>query len=167
MNSNKMNQKEKIMGFAYVFLLFAAITAACCMLLFYYNSDFMRFTQKDFAISKMSRMKDYQDSQSHAEVMVDSLYSKINHFQPMVTAVYEENDIVFMINELKNIYDQHAWDVRYKSFNHLSLFYSMWFDDKKDLWSKRDNIIRIKKNLEECEIGLQNKKNDLLLSSKK
>jgi hypothetical protein len=167
MNGQKMNQKEKAMGFAYVFLLFAAITTACCLLLFYYNSDFLKFTQKNFAIAKMSRMKEYQDSQSQAATMVDSLYNKINKFQPMVTAVYEENDIMFMINELKNIYDQHAWDVRYKSFNHVSLFYAMWFDDKKDLWAKRDNITHIKRNLEECEIGLQNKKNDLMLSSKK
>jgi uncharacterized protein YqgQ len=85
----------------------------------------------------------------------------------MVTAVYEENDIEFMINELKNIYEQHAWDVRYKSFAHVSAFYDAWFTDKKVLWTKKDNIMRFKQNLEECEIGLKNNKDNLLLSSKK
>ena len=163
----KMNQKEKIIGFTYVFLLFAVITTACCMLLFYYNSDFLVFNQKSFAVSKMARIREYQSAQSRSIVMVDSLFKKINRFQPMVNAVYEENDIEFMINELKNIYEQRAWDARYKSFNHVSLFYSMWFTDKKELWANRDNIVRIKKNLEDCEIGLKNNKNDLLLSSKK
>jgi hypothetical protein len=30
MGTTTMNQKEKIMGFSYVFILFAAITVACC-----------------------------------------------------------------------------------------------------------------------------------------
>jgi len=163
----KMNQKEKVMGFAYVFLMFVAITATCCMLLFYYNSDFLKFTQKNFAVTKMNRLKEYRNSQSQAITTVDSLFYKINRFEPLVNAVYEENDINFMINQLKNNYEQHAWDARYKSFNHLASFYSMWFNDKKELWTKRDNIERQKKNLEECEIGLKNKKIDLILSSKK
>ena len=166
MNNTKMNQKEKLMGFAYVFLMFAGISTVCCMLLFYYNSDFLVFTQKDFAVAKMNRMKEYQVSQSRAAASVDSLFNRINRFQPMVNAVYEENDIMFMINEVANYYDQHAWDARYKSFSHISLFYTMWFTDKRELWATKDNIVRIKKNLEECEIGLKNKKNELMLSSR-
>jgi len=167
MSTVKMNQKEKIMGFIYVFLLFAAITTACCLLLFYYNSDFLQFNQKDFAVNKMNRMKEYQNSQNQAVSMMDSLYKRIDKFQPLVTAVYEENDINFMINELKNVYEQHAYDIRYKSFNHVSLFYLMWFNDKKELGTKRDNVMRLKKNLEDCEVGVKSKKNDLMLSSKK
>ena len=168
--NGKTNQKEKVMGFTYVFLLFAIITIACCKLLFYYNSDFLVFTQKEFAVSKMNRMREYQNSQSRSTVLVDSLFYKIDRFQPMVKAVYEENEIEFMINELKNKYEQHIArdpDSRYKSFYHVSLFYSMWFTDKKDLWAKRNNIERIKKNLEECEIGLKDKKTDLLIATKK
>ncbi|GHT65521.1 hypothetical protein AGMMS50239_25460 [Bacteroidia bacterium] len=161
------NQKEKVTGFIYVLLLFLAITITCCFLLFYYNSDFLVFTQKDFAVSKMDRIKEYQTIQSRSSMMVDSLFNKINKFQPMVNAVYEENDIEYIINELKNVYEQHSWDIRYKSFLHVSQFYSMWFTDKKELWYTRDNIVRIKRNLEECEIGLNTKKNELLLSSKK
>jgi hypothetical protein len=165
--SGKMNQKEKYMSFTYVFLLFAAITTVCCLLLFYYNSDFMVFKQKNFAILKMDKMREYQNAQSRESTVADSLFNRLSQYNPMVNAVYEENDIEFMINELKNVYEQHAWDVRYKSFLHVSSFYSMWFTDKKDLWHKRYNILRLKKNLEECEIGLESKKNELMLSSKK
>jgi hypothetical protein len=161
------NQKEKITGFIYVILLFTVVTGACCLLLFYYNSDFLVFSQKNFAISKMERIREYQHIQSRTMPVVDSLYHKISKYRPMVNAVYEENDIEFMINELKNIYEQHSWDVRYKSFLHVSQFYSMWFTDKKDLWYTKDNIARLRQNLEECEIGLNTKKNELLLSSKK
>jgi len=158
--NDTMNQKEKIMGFAYVFLLFLSITGICCFLLYYYNSDFKAFTQKKFVITKMERMRKFQSDQSHAIVIVDSLYNKINNYNPGVNAIYVENDIRFMINDLKAVYDKQAWDTRYKCFQHISDFYLMWFTDKKDLWSKQDNVIKFRKNLEECEIGLNNKKND-------
>lgn len=159
--NDTMNQKEKIIGFIYVFLLFMVTTAICCVLLFYYNSDFKVFSQKDFAIVKMDRIREYQDAQSTVITSVDSLYNKINRFNPNINAVYEENEIRFMINDLKNVYEKNSWDIRYKSFLHVSNFYDMWFTDKKELWSKRDNISRFKKNLEECEIGLSSKKNEL------
>jgi hypothetical protein len=159
--NDTMNQKEKVMGFIYVFLLFVSVMTICCLLLFYYNSDFKVFSQKDFAIYKMDRIREYQDSQAKASVMVDSLYNKINQYNPGVQAVYEENDIKFMINSLKNIYEERAWDVRYKSFYHVSEFYSMWFIDKKDLWGKQENIRKFRKNLEACEVGLLKNKNDL------
>ena len=165
--STTTNQREKITGFIYVLLMFTVITFTCSFLLFYYNSDFLAFTPKDFAISKMERIREYQDAQSKSSTMVDSLYKKISKYQPMVNAVYEENDIEYLINELKNVYERHSWDIRYKSFLHVSQFYSMWFIDKKELWYAKDNIVRLKQNLEECEIGLNTKKNDLLLSSKK
>ncbi len=156
-----MNQREKIMGFIYVFLLFIGVTVICCLLLFYYNSEFSVFSQKEFVITKMDRIRIYQDDQSKVAIRVDSLYNKIRRYDPGVNAVYEENEIKFMINDLKNVYEKNAWDLRYKSFLHVSEFYHMWFIDKKDLWSKRNNIQRFRKNLEECEVGLSNKKNDL------
>jgi hypothetical protein len=42
----------------------------------------------------------------------------------------------------------------------------MWFADKKELWSNQQNIILFRKNLEECQIGLQ-KKTDQLKNTKK
>lgn len=43
---------------------------------------------------------------------------------------------------------------------HVADFYQMWLTDRKELWSKRENISTFKKNLEECEIGLESKKQD-------
>lgn len=159
--NDTMNQKEKIMGFFYVLLLFISITAICCFLLYSYNADLRMFTQKNFVISKMERIRQFQSDQAHAMVVVDSLYQKIQRYDPGVNAVYEENDIRFMVNDIKSVYEKQSWDARYKSFLHVSEFYMMWFIDKKDLWAKRDNVARFQKNLEECEIGLNNKKNEL------
>jgi hypothetical protein len=158
--NDTMNQKEKIMGFAYVLILFSVITFACCLLLFLYNSNFNTFGQKDFIVTKMVRIKEYQTVQKQTSETIDLLYNKISAYNPGVNAIYEEDNIKFLVNELKNIYEKNALDTRYKSFMHIANFYYMWYADKKALWSIGTNITRFTKDLEECEIGLTNKKDD-------
>ena len=42
----------------------------------------------------------------------------------------------------------------------------LWLSDKKQLWSIEQNIRLFKANLEECEIGLQKKEEDLRSGTK-
>ncbi|MDU1906549.1 MAG: type VI secretion system transmembrane protein TssO [Dysgonomonas sp.] len=162
---NTKNQKERTIGFIYVSLLFMAATFICCWCLFYY-SDNKTSSRKEFVIAKMDRIKEFQDIQSEKMVIVDSIYNKIREFNPGINASYEENDIKFYLTDIKKLYDNNNYDGRYKIFNQVSNFYNMWFADKKELWSKKENIVRFRKNLEDCEIGLQ-KKMDELKNTKK
>lgn len=159
------NQREKVIAFIYVSLFFLITTVGCCILLTYYQSSGNIRNQKTFAISKMDRIRSYQTMQSKQITIIDSLYNQIKDFNPEVNASYEESDIKFYLNDIKGIYNQNSHDGRYKIFLQISNFYGMWFDDKKELWSKRKNINTFRKNLEDCEIGLQ-KKLDELKSSK-
>lgn len=160
-HNDTMNQKEKNMGLAYVMLLFISITLACCLLLFLNNSDYNTYKQKDFIISKMERVKDFRDIQKQALPTVNMIHDKINGFDPGVNAVYEEDNIKYMIRELKNIYEKNPLDTRYKAFSHTADFYYMWFVDKKTLRSKEINVTQFKKDLQECELGLQSKRDDI------
>ncbi len=160
------NQRERLIGLVYVSLLFLATTVICCLCLFYYNSDNKTLSRKEFAIAKMNRIRDFQHKQSDEMVIVDSIYNKIRAFNPAINASYEENDIKFYLNDIKSIYDRNSYDSRYKIFNQVSCFYSAWFNDKKELWSKQQNILTFQKNLEDCEIGLQ-KKQDARQDTKK
>ena len=116
---------------------------------------------------KMERIRNFQHIQERQTVAVDSLKNRIRSFNPGVVALYEESDIKYLINELKEVYEKAPSDNRYKMFFHAAVFYEAWFTDKKELWSKRENMTNFKKNLEECEIGLQNKKEDLRSHFKK
>mgnify|MGYP000279073246 FL=1 len=49
---------------------------------------------------------------------------------------------------------------------HIADFYAMWLSDKKQLWSIEQNIRLFKANLEECEIGLRKKEEDLRSGTK-
>lgn len=166
-NINKFDKGEKRIGFAYVLILFLLSTICCCLLLFRYNTDYTVFSQKDFVIIKMNRIHQYQQVQNKEALIVDSLYKRIDSFQPGITALYEESDIKYLLNEMKNVYEQNAWDERYKILFHISNFYDTWFTDKKQLWSKQENVTKFKANLEQCEIGLQNKKDELRSNIKK
>jgi len=159
-NNETINQKERIMGFGYVMILFLSITLLCCLLLFLFNSSYGLFKQKDVIISKMERVKTFQDDQKKSMDIINILHSSINNYNPGVNAVYEEDNIKYLINELKNIYTKNKLDTRYKTFDHTANFYYMWYTDRKTLWSKDLNIQRFAKDLQECELGLQNKRDD-------
>jgi beta-galactosidase beta subunit len=160
MGTTTMNQKEKIMGFSYVFILFAAITTVCCLLLFLHNAHFSTLKQKAMIIDKIERVSEYQAVQKKAASTIDLLYEKINNYDPGVKAIYDEDNIKFLVNDLRGVYEKHALDTRYKSFLHVADFYYMWYADKKTLWSIKSNTLLFTKYLEECELGLSNKKDD-------
>jgi hypothetical protein len=155
-----MNQKEKVMGFFYVLILFLAIASVCCTLLFVYNSNYSELKQKDFIVSKVNRSSEYRDAQKQAEPAIDLLFEKIANYDPGVNAVYEEDNIKFLVDELRDIYEKRSLDTRYKSFMHVANFYYMWYADKKTLWTLTANIRQFTKDLEECELGLSSKKDD-------
>lgn len=157
---NTRNKREKVIGFIYVSVLFLAATAACCFFLFYYSAEKTN-TNKEFVISKMDRIYDFRALQNQQMLVVDSIYQKIKAFDPGVNASYEESEIKYFLNDIRRLYDNHNYDSRYKIFNQLPNFYNMWFADRKEFWSKQQNIIRFRKNLEECEIGLQKKIDEL------
>ena len=148
-----MNSREKIMGFIYILIFFLLVSVVCCVLIFNHNSDFKSFAQKDFAITKMERIKDFQDKQSTKYVVADSLFNKIRKYNPAVKAIYEENEIKLMLNDLEEVYNKNTWDKRYKVFSQISNLYNMWYMDKKELWSKRENIAKFKKGIEDCQMG--------------
>lgn len=160
------NQREHTIGFVYVSLLFTVTTAVCCLCLFYYNFGNKNQAKKEFAISKMDRIRAFQTLQSDEIIIIDSIYNKINTFNPGISASYEENDIKFYLNDIKDIYDKNSYDSRYKIFAQVSNLYNMWFADKKELWTKKQNITVFTKNLEACEIGLQKKKDELKTTQK-
>lgn len=166
-NQGTESNRECNIGFLYVLLLFIGATFFSGIILFRYNANFTIFSQKDFVIRKMDRIHQFQKVQAMEFMIIDSLYNRIDAFDPGITALYEEGDIKYLLNEMRNLYERNSWDKRYKVFLHAADYYEMWFTDKKELWSKQVNVSKFKSNLEECEIGLQSKKDELRSGPKK
>lgn len=107
----------------------------------------------------MDRIKDFQEKQNSKYIVADSLFNKIRKYNPAVKAIYEENEIKLMLNDLEEVYNKNSWDKRYKIFSQVSSLYNMWYIDKRELWSKRENIAKFKKGIEECQMGLSRRGN--------
>ena len=155
-----MTQKEKVMGFAYVLLLFIPITVICCSVIFLFNSNYGSIERKDYFVGKMKRVNEFRNNQKQYAATIDLLYNKINDHNPGVIAVYEEDNIKFLLNDLKDMYESNSIDTRYRSFLHIADFYYMWYADKRTLWTLNNNIDTFTKNLEESELGLENKRDE-------
>lgn len=160
-NEQYIGRRERIMGFIYILLIFMASSGICIWYLFGRNDDLKLFTQKESVVTRMDRMREYRQVQERYAPRIDSLYRRIDRFQPDVIASYEENEINILIRELGDVYERHSYDKRYKVFRHSADYCRMWFDDKKEYWGLRENIARFHRDLEACEIGLQKKTDEL------
>ena len=99
-SSKPVSERERFIGFVYVLTLFIVITGACGFILFKYTGTRHIFSNKITVIKKMERQKEFQSIQSAQIVNADTLFSRIEHFEPGINASYEENDIKFLINDL-------------------------------------------------------------------
>ncbi|QIU94852.1 type VI secretion system transmembrane protein TssO [Bacteroides faecium] len=148
------SRKEKIAGFSYVSIIFLIFFFSCVIILFYRNTDVVASGQKEYDIAKIEQIGELRDVQGQAMIIIDSVYSRIRHFNPEIRANYEETEINFLLNDLKNLYESHTWDPRYKIFLQFADCCEMWLTDKKEIWSKKNNISGFTRNLEACEAGI-------------
>lgn len=156
-----VNRRERIGGMIYVILFFIIGAAGCGWLLVSQSDIRQVFSRKDVVDAKMARQQNFRREQGQAAADGDLIVERIRSYDPGVNAVYEKNDIQFLINEMKRGYDQNRTDKRYMVYLHSADFYQMWFNDKQYLWSLRTNLVNLRQNLEECELGLEKKQNEL------
>lgn len=147
-----INDKERIGGFIYVVLLFTIGMVMCAWLLLGRGDNAGVFKQKAHVVEKMDRQKDFRKMQEKYVPVCDSLIQRIEKLDPGINAVYEENDLKFMINDLKSQYEKNPWDKRHKAFLHIAELCEIWMADRKQLWSKKENIRNFKQNIEECQL---------------
>lgn len=88
-SSKTVSERERFIGFVYVLTLFIVITGACGFILFKYAGTRHIFSNKIMVIKKMERQKEFQNIQSVQIVSADTLFSRIEQFEPGVNASYE------------------------------------------------------------------------------
>lgn len=160
MENKRIRRRDKVSAVVNILVMFGVCTSLC---LFFYlrNNDMEWGARKHLIVKKAERQQGLRAEQTNSLVQCDSLYWRIERFDPGVNASFEENDIKFLINDLKEVYERNVWDKRYKVFYHVAACYEMWFADKKVLWSKKMNIQNFSRNLEACEMGLALKEEEL------
>ena len=156
-----ISRNERIGGVIYVLLFFIMGVGLCSWLLVSQNDIGHVFSRKDAVNAKMKRQQDFRREQENSMESCNIIVERIYTYNPGINAVYEKNDIQLIINEFRKNYEYHRMDKRYMAYLHLSDFYQVLFNDKQYLWSLRSNLQYVKNNLEECELGLRRRREEL------
>ncbi|MEG0518252.1 MAG: type VI secretion system transmembrane protein TssO [Bacteroidales bacterium] len=145
--------RDQLSGMVCVAVIFTLCTGIC-MICLSGSIPIRTNSHKDIVIKKLERQQIFRETSACYQPLCDSIYEHIERFNPAVNISFEENDIKALIHELKSLYEQNAQDSRYKVFYHVAVFYEMWFADKQILWSKKSNLEKFSRSLEQCQIRL-------------
>lgn len=121
------------------------------------------FSDEDIlSIRTLDEKAKFDQQQKYSFKLLDSTFSQINRLTDKAPQPFEENNIQYGIGDIANYFqNQDVTDIRKDAFPQIAKFYKMYFDDKKVISSKTENIKSFQKQFEDCSIGFKEKKNQL------
>ncbi|SEW47944.1 hypothetical protein SAMN05421841_3672 [Chryseobacterium wanjuense] len=156
-----LSKKERHYQFLYLILmLLAALIFLGIIFLKGFESP---FSDEDIiSIRNLEEKTKFDQEQKFTYKLMDSTFSQINRLTDQPPQPFTENNIMNGINDVANqLANDNTTDIRKDAFPQIAKFYKMYFDDKKIISSKTENIKSFQKQFEECSIGFKEKKNQL------
>ncbi|MFC3161043.1 hypothetical protein SAMN05443633_101121 [Chryseobacterium arachidis] len=156
-----LSKKEKHYQFLYLILmLFAAIIFLGILFLKGFESP---FSDEDvISIQSLEEKAKFDQKQKFTFKLLDSTFSQIDRLKDEAPQPFVENNIMNGINDVANqLANDNTTDIRKDAYPQIAKFYKMYFDDKKVISSKTENIKSFEKQFEECSIGFKEKKSQL------
>jgi len=156
-----LSKKERHYQFLYLLLmLFAAILFLGIIFLKGFESP---FSDEDIiSVQNLEQKAKFDQQQKATQRVLDSTFTQINRLTNEVPQPFEENNIMNGINDVANSFENaDVLDIRKEAYPQIAKFYKMFFDDKKVISSKTENIKNFEKQFEECSIGFKEKKSQL------
>ncbi|MET3536013.1 type VI secretion system transmembrane protein TssO [Chryseobacterium limigenitum] len=156
-----LSKKERHYQFIYLLLmLFAAILFLGIIFLKGFESP---FSDEDIiSVQNLEQKAKFDQQQKATQRVLDSTFTQINRLTNEVPQPFEENNIMNGINDVANSFENaDVLDIRKEAYPQIAKFYKMFFDDKKVISSKTENIKNFEKQFEECSIGFKEKKSQL------
>lgn len=158
--SKTTNSREKTIGFFYVLILFCTATGLSSYILFF-SSNYKPLEGKKTILEQIRRVNEFKEKQQLQMEKIQQINQKIAQINPELKAAYEKRELNFLIGEVRNVYTQQKWDVRYKIFDQVATFYELRMADKDRLWNIRQNIEKFKSDLERCRANTESRRNYL------
>ncbi len=157
-----LSKKERHYQFLYLILmLFAAILFLGIIFLKGFESP---FSDEDIvSVRNLEEKARFDQRQKFSYKTMDSTFAMINRLTDAAPQPFEESNIVYGINDVANYFQtgENISDIRKDAYPQIAKFYKMYFNDKKVISSKTENIKSFEKQFEECSIGFKEKKNQL------
>lgn len=157
-----LSKKERHYQFLYLILmLFAALIFMGIIFLRGFQSP---FSDNDIVSVQMLEEKNKFDlKQKQSFKIMDSTFSMINKLTDEAPQPFVENNIMYGINDVAGYYQNgdNINDIRKEAYPQIAKFYKMYFNDKKIISSKTENIKNFEKQFDECSIGFKEKRSQL------
>ncbi|MEI7487862.1 MAG: type VI secretion system transmembrane protein TssO [Chryseobacterium sp.] len=144
-----LSKKERHYQFLYlVLMLFAALIFLGIIFLKGFESP---FSDEDIiSVQNLEQKAKFDQQQKVTQRVLDSTFTQINRLTNEVPQPFEENNIMNGINDVANSFENaNVTDIRKEAYPRIAKFYKMFFDDKKVISSKTENIKNFEKQFEE------------------
>lgn len=155
------NSRERTIGFLYVCIIFGLTTALCGYILFFTNNHYQALEGKRAILEQIQRVRQFEKEQAIQLEKIQQVDKKISQINPELKAAYEKREVSLLLGEIRNVYSQQNWDVRYKIFDQVATFYEFQMSDKDRLWNIQQNIEKFKSDLERCRANTETRRNHL------
>lgn len=142
-------------------MLFAALIFLGIIFLKGFESP---FSDEDIvSVQSLEEKAKFDQKQKQSYKTLDSTFSMIHKLTDEGPQPFEESNIVYGINDVASFFQKgdNINDIRKEAYLQIAKFYKMYFDDKKVVSSKTENIKSFEKQAEECAIGFKEKKSQL------
>lgn len=143
-------------------MLFAAILFLGIIFLKGFESP---FSDEDIiSVRNLEEKSKFDQQQKYSYKTLDSTFSMINKLTDEAPQPFVENNIMYGINDVANYFENGngtIMDIRKEAYPQIAKFYKMYFNDKKVISSKSENIKSFKKQFDECSIGFKEKTSQL------
>lgn len=152
----KISKEERKIQFIYLLVLWIAFSLVFSYVCFFrYPKTEIR--SQELVIEKINDENKILKSQLENAIHIDSLTRMLSSYDPSTSQVSLENNIEFELGELKTIIEARKTDPRYTIFRQLHEINSMQYYDKKEIWNSKNRFNSLEKNLEDCNVGVLRK----------
>lgn len=157
-----LSKKERHYQFLY---LIAMLVAALLFLGILFLKGFESpFSDEDIvSVQNLEEKAKFDQKQKLSFKTLDSTFSMINRVTDQPVEPFTESNIIYGTNDVANYFQSgdNIIDIRKDAYPQIAKFYKMYYDDKKIISSKTENIKNLERQAEECSIGFKEKKSQL------
>ncbi len=157
-----LSKKERHYQFLYLILMLLA--ALIFMGIIFLRSFQSPFSDNDIvSIQMLEEKAKFDQKQKQSFKIMDSTFSMINKLTDEAPQPFVENNIMYGINDVAGYYQNgnNINDISKEAYPQIAKFYKMYFNDKKSISSKTENIKNFEKQFDECSIGFKEKRSQL------
>lgn len=150
-----LSKKEK--RYYFIYLLAMLLLGVVFLSIIFLNKFSSPFGDSDsISIKTLQQKSIFDNRQKSMQPLVDSTFIKLRRLSSEKPQPVEENELRYEIDDINNAFsDVIITDTRKNNYPLIAKYYKMYYDDKKIIVKKNENLKTFTKQFEECIIGMK------------